>query len=671
MVHVGSASVASVTAWLNQHGVSFPVIMDPSNAIMYAYTGGPGGIPHTYIIGRDSVIRQDIPGATSETDLEGKLWDVIYLREAVNVDVVMDVSDSMNSPPSGGPTDDSKLALMKQAARMITDFLNDHGQADDQVGLTWFADDASQYTDPTGSKLVKVRTNVANLKAQIDGHSTGTCTAMGAGLQLTFDTLASVPKHRFAILCTDGMQNIEPKVTRVANHYEIVDSGGWLCGSHSSVAPHPGVSISQYKATVHSIGIGVEASYASVLQDVADSTGGFYRGTDDPQTDLDLIYFLDLCNCLASGSPAVICHETGRLCAETGFQYHSFNVSRSVRKMTLMLSWKPSLGGRLTFWVYDPAGNLVDIHTALKESDSYTLATLYLPVCRQGAPPTHVGQWRLAVAGRMPEEYADYHVLVIGEDNELKWRVDYPRRLYVAGDILPVEIYLQKERLPITSVNELVVETARLSAPLPELMAQYRSSAFGVGQVTQRLAERPRDRVLLKLQAMAADPEFRQRLKPFRSQTSLSSGALKVTIGPEGIVVPVRLTQTGLHSVKVKFQTETPEDGPIQRVDLISVLVGSGSADPKHTTIVLMELQGKGKKGVSARVTPRNAHGQLIGPGHPGDFRVRIGTSEVKAEVEDLLDGCYEVKLLLPTGEWNRLTKKGGLPQYSFQSRDL
>ena len=230
-VHV-SGTEAIAQAWMTGLGVTFPAVQDdPSLAIMDSYTEGSFGIPQSYVIGRDFVIRQHIYGAVTEDVLEGHVMDVVYMRDPIDVEMVMDVSDSMNSSPSG-PGGDSKLTMMAQAATMILDFLNDHGQVDDRMGLVWFTDDKSEYSNPAGDKLFPILTNWVDLRAQINAPVTGTCTAMGAGLQTAFDTLSSSVQRRFAILCTDGMQNIEPKVTQVGSQYEIIDSGGWLCGGH-------------------------------------------------------------------------------------------------------------------------------------------------------------------------------------------------------------------------------------------------------------------------------------------------------------------------------------------------------------------------------------------------------------------------------------------------------
>ena len=616
------------------------------------------------------VIQKDLVGAMAEATLEGHLLDVIYFREAVNIEMVMDVSATMNDPAPSSPAGDPKLALMKQAACMITDFLHDHGQANDRMGLVWFTDDASEYTNVAGDKLFQVQPNTAALKGQVNAHGTGNCTAMGAGLQTAFNTLMTQPNHRFAILCTDGMQNIDPKVTEVAGHYEIVDSGGWLCGSHAALPGCPGDDIAWYNAAVHTIGIGITAAYSPVLQDVATQTGGFYLGTDDPASDLDLIYFVDLCNCLAGGSPAVVCHEAGCLNAEEKFAYEYFCLNATARKLTVLLSWPQTQHAHLTFWLYGPDGQRVNLDT-FEQFDTYALGTVYLPRRVGGQEVPHVGQWRAAITGHVSGACSDYHLMAVAEDQEIHFHVAYPPKFYTVGDILPIHVDLSEWGKPIVKVSELALEVAHLRLPLAELMSEYRTSDLEIRRRLGKSAGHRQDPVILKLKAMAADPTFAPRLRPMRQVQSLRKGTLRPEFGEQAITLHWALDQAGLHTFKVLVEAETPENGPVQRVSMVSVLVHPGAADPKHSVVTPMEAALGGRKGLRFRVTPKNSRGQLLGPGYGERIAVRAGEEYFSVKPDDLLDGSYELEMLLPPEQWALLKKRGIVPEIVFDRQPL
>lgn len=568
------ATDTQVKTWLQGMGATFPAINEAyPYAFLNSYDEGAGFVPHSYIIGRDMKIRQEIPGAVGCDVMEGCLKDVLYLRPPVDIEMIMDVSDTMNSPPPTTPGGDPKLTLMRTAATKITDFLHDHGQVDDRMGLVWFTDDASEYVNGSGQKLLPVPTNTLKLKAQITARPTGICTAMGAGMQKAFDTLSASTHTRYAILCTDGMQNIDPKAAPVGGHYEIVDSGGWLCGTgHSSVLSHPGIDIAAYNTRVHTIGIGITATYTPLLQDIANATGGFYRSTYDPATDLDLIYFVDLCNSMAGGSPSVVHYHAGRLNAEACEAEEIFYLNRSVRKITVMLSWQQAQHGNLTFWLHAPDGTLLNLHAEMKQFESYCLATVYLPKQQDGKVLPYIGKWWMIIRGETQNSYADYHAFVIAEDHEIKFGIDFPRKVYKVDEMLPIHIKLIAREKPITEVNNILMEAIHLRQPLEKLVAQYELPPTK-REVKRRPGMPCKDPVLQKLAAMQTDPSLIDRLKPVRTELSLKKGTLKCKTTEKEIVIPFALNQPGLCSFKITVQYKTRAEGPVHRIDYVSVHV--------------------------------------------------------------------------------------------------
>ncbi|MFC2049636.1 VWA domain-containing protein [Chloroflexota bacterium] len=654
-------------AWMGGLGVTFPAIHDPAYAIHTSYyTTLATFPPHFYVIGRDGVICADLSGLglVSEGELEGHVMDALYARDPVDVEMVMDVSDSMNDPSPSDPGGDSKIDMMKQAVSIVGDFLFDHGQVDDRMGLVWFTDDAHELESFPPVKLFPVQDWWRGLRRVIRDHDTGTCTAMGAGLQKAFNTLEppSGGDRRHVILCTDGMQNIDPMVTRIREffgrmHLEIIDSRVSefgpgrisLCGLvHSSVPPNPGHDIADYGTHVHVIGIGITDEYSLLLEQIASETGGLYRETDDPATDLDLIYLLALCDCMAGASPAVVHHNAGRLSEEECETVECFYLNRSVRKVTVMLSWKKVQSSSLAFWLRTPDGTLLDLHEKMKFFETHCMATFYLPIRQNGEELSHVGQWRMIIRGESDFPCADYHAMVVAEDRETHYHVDFPRKLYEVGDILPVHIQLTELEEPLFQMSDIVMETAQLRVPLAEILAQHKVSSYELqhGQTTGTCSG-DADPIGMKLKAITMHPHFKEILKPMRTRLSLQEGNLECKITEKGTLIPVVLTQPGLISLKVTTRCETPQNGPVSRTDLISVHVGPGKADPKQTTSSFIEMKkAKGQLGAMVRVVPKNNRGQMLGPGLSDEFKVLVEKRPFEAKVEDMLDGTYEIEIL-------------------------
>lgn len=643
--------------WLNNmpSPITFPVLHSTNWSIVNLYASGMGTIywPLIYIIGADGIVKDiyDQGILFTEAELEGHILDVVYQRPPVSVDLVVDVSSSMLSPAPGGPSSDSKLTLLQQAANIVLNVLVDHGQIDDTMGLTRFTDDASDFVQG-GKKLISVANHSAQIQNEIDALQShvGTCTAMGAGLQRAFDTLvAEAANNRYVILCTDGMQNIEPKVADVGGHYEIRNCGGWLCGGPSSVPEHPGVDIMSYDTRVHTVGIGVAANFEPLLQDLADKTGAFYRGTNDPQNDLDLIYAVNLCSCLALGSPAVVCHATGTLIAERCQAVETFCINRTARKISVVLSWLNGPATNLTFWLYAPDGTLVKLDRQMKTFENYCMATIYLPVQQHGKDIPSVGRWTMVIRGETEGGRGDYHAMVIAEDREVKYRFDYPRKAYCVGDILPIRIRLAEAKKPITRVTEIVMETAEPRIPMAELLAQYKISRYELQKAMcgKRELASPQALIHEKLRAMEETSRFARHLIPTRKLLSLTQGSLECKISEGEITIPVSLHKPGLHSFKITVHCETSESGPVCRTDIVSLLVGAGHVDQKMTNVAVVVVAEKSSTGTLLYLTPRNERGQLLGPGLGCEIKASSERKSLGIRVVDQLDGTYQVEIPL------------------------
>jgi len=642
-VHTESNQAAGV-AKLTEKGVTFPAVQDnAANTIFDSYDPGMSdGWPQLYVIDRDHFVHSSVAGAEPVATLENRILDAIYHRDPVDISMVMDVSDSMNGPTSAG---DSKLLVMKQASKMVVDYIHDHGQTSDQMGLVWFTDDVSIY--PAGGALLPVMAHSVDLKNQIDAKGTGTCTAMGAGLQTAFDLLAPGTRPRFAIVLTDGMQNIDPMVRPVGGHFEIIDAAGeYHCSlTHSSVPPHPGTSITSYNTQVHTIGVGITASYSSLLHDIAGATSGTYLATIDPATDLGLIYFVDLCNCMAGGSPAVVYHNAGTFRPDQCQTIERFLINQTIRKFTAILSWPESCAGNLVFWLRAPDGTVIDLHDRIRFYGTYAMATVSLPAEQGGKVIPGSGEWQMIIRGETGSA-APYNAMVIGEDSGTHFHIDLPHRLYEVGDILPLRVQLKEARSYLTTPSEIVLQKATLRVPLSEMLAQYQFQPAMVKTTTGTMA-RISSSVQLesKIRALETDVRFTGQLKQKVITQSLREGTLECAIEQNAILFPVRLTEPGLHTFRVNIRFDSPKNGPISRVSLVSVYVSPGAADPERSTVTMIPV-GSGKtRSFTMLITPRNAAGQLIGPGRKADIGLLIGKEKPTYDIEDLLDGTYRVTI--------------------------
>ncbi len=640
-----SDSASGLQTQISNFGLTMPVVSDPSISTTY----GISGVPKILIVDRGQVIRYAETGLKPEETTRGAILDVIYMREAVDTELVMDVSDSMNSAPPSAPSGDSKLKILKQAASMITDFLRDSGQANDRLGLVWFSDNVTAYATGGGQFLFPVSTHANTLKGEINLATTGTCTAMGGGLQAALETLSWSPNKRFVILCTDGIQNIEPKVAAVSGHYEIIDSGGWLCGSHSNIPPVPGVDIADYNAPIHTIGIGATSTYSTLLTNIANHTGGFYQATHQPNIDLDLIYFVDLTNAMAAGSPSIVLHSASQFHKEECRTFETFYLNRTARKVTAMLSWPETQNSDLTFWLHAPDGTRLKLHDHMKHYGSYTMATFHVPWEQDGQTIRHAGQWSMIITGDSDEAQADYHAIVIADDRDTKVHFGLPEKIFSVGEFLPIEISITEFRKHISQVTDITLETSYLKTPLAEQLSRYKVSPHTLELQTEtKRGYHAQAALEAKLQAMEEDPERCKELTPVHELRSLSAGNLKVHIEEDRIIIPVKLDRPGLWSFKISVLADTARNGPIYRTGRLSTLVGPGRVDPKRTTIAMTPVRHKGRLGARLTVTPYSENGHLIGPGFGDHFEATINGKPMALEIHDFLNGTYALSLSNP-----------------------
>lgn len=642
VVGVGAGDPDAAT-WLNGLGVTFPAIADTTWTVTNQYwNSSSSSYPQNTIVGRNEIVQDSITGLHDEATLEGHLLDVIWMRDPVDIELVMDVSGTMADPAPSDPGGDPKLLLMQRASNIVVNYLADNGQSGDRMGLVWFESDISEYTAPGGGKLVPVQANEATLRTEIDGSTTGNCTAMGAGLQTAFNMLVDEGvQDRFAILCTDGMQNVDPMVTKVGGHYEIIDGGGY-CAPHSSVAPVPGTNITTYNTRVHTIGVGISAGYSTLLQEVADQTGGFYTGSDDPETDLDLLYMVDLCHCMAGGSPKISFHSIGSFHEEKCYAAEHFFVNRTTRKITVILAWQQAQGCDLTFWLYGPDGKRVDLHRQMKYFGDHRLATIYLPASFQEKQWAHVGQWRMVIRGEMTGGSADYHAFVVCEDRDVKFRLEIPKKVYEVGDYVPLRVLLQVSDRPIPKLHDIRLESASSRLPVAEAISQF---AFSTRNDNDCLKKPAAGRLKEKVTAMQADARIRKLLRPVRKLNSLAGGDLKYTIEDNGAVVPIKLSQPGLHTFKVDAFCEVEGNGPVARIDVVSVMVGPGRPSKEQTVLRDLVVKDKDRSGVLAMLTPKSEAGFLFGAGLAEEIDVQVSGDKHDVNIEDLLDGTYHVEI--------------------------
>ncbi len=164
-------------------------------------------------------------------------------EENLNIDIVADVSDSMNMITSQG----TNMELSKRAMVSLVNQIQFN--VGDKAGLMSFADGINRNLYFTDDKTALVN--------KINSLEMGNMTSLYDALYASINQIATSEGAKCVIAFTDGMDNDSQ-----LSYQAVKDLA------------------QRYKIPVYIIGIGSSFD-SSILQDIADSTGGFYRNITD------------------------------------------------------------------------------------------------------------------------------------------------------------------------------------------------------------------------------------------------------------------------------------------------------------------------------------------------------------------------------------------------------
>ena len=145
---------------------------------------------------------------------------------------------------------------------------------------------------------------------------------------------------------------------------------------------------------------------------------------------------------------------------------------------------------------------------------------------------------------------------------------------------------------------------------------------------------------------MQSDSRFRSLLKPVREVKSLAGDDLRCTIEEVGAVAPIQLNRPGLHTFKVAAFCDVEGNGPVSRIDVVSVMVGPGRPSMKQSSVKDLVIKEKDSRGVLVMITPKSEGGFLFGAGLADEIDVKVSGHKHEINITDLLDGTYHVEII-------------------------
>jgi hypothetical protein len=435
------------------------------------------------------------------------------------------------------------------------------------------------------------------------------------------------------------MQNVNPMVVQSGAVLEIKTNPGTYNNSNISPTTPPTVLNQQLNRKISAIGVGATPQFVTLLQNIANNTGGKYYLTTAPDDNLRRFFVEQLVDALRGSSPQLIDYRYNQLM--NGSATESFAVDRSARKILFKVSWKRGLPPIEIKNVEKDGVNVIG-YGKLVQGEFYRIYAFDLPVDLKGTSVLPEGVWNVQLSG---VKSMAYEAAVIADEKILEYEFLVERKASKVGEPLQLSAHLALDGVPVTTAHSVTaavlkprigIGTALSLAPTPATVTTTRGA---VGEPAASPAQ-------MKLTVLLQQEGFWSGLQPLETVIPLNLQA-------DGSYAAV-FTDTcipGTYSVIFRVSGEHPVIGPYTRTETRAVDVEFATADFNASEVRITRKQPLGDMtSVRIQLRPRDLHGNLLGPDYGNRIALSVSSGDVDQSFWDLLDGRYESNMKIPTG---------------------
>ena len=597
-------------------------------------------------------------GQIYASDIQRGLFVLDFIppvRPPVDVILALDISGSMNEPANTfGQT---RIEVLSDAVEVFLNIWLANTVPQDRMGIVTFGSSVTSIPSGGPTVLEPFCANFQDLVSEVRGLTAGGWTAMGGGLLTAFNGFdSSSTARQEAILFTDGMQNFSPMVMEVLpSGHEIIDQpvSGVVKGD-SGVPGESGKKIGDFGVDLHVIAVGVLPSYEVLLSDIAgETTDGLFHSTQSTN-DFFLRQFFetDLVDALKGTTLQRIGHRTGELVQGTPVE-ETFSINRSIRQATFIVSW---VGVRdpdaLRVELISPSGFPIGLAGLERRGDIFSIVSIPFPYRLRNEVIRPEGDWIVRLSDPTDDRIS-YRVSVLVDENVLKVDFGPDEFLFAAGDPIPVSATVREGSAPATGSTRITVRVTRpqrsiasVFAGHPADIAALETETFGLDPdrfpslASKRLFELRRDG-LLTTDVTSKELVLHDDGQPEHGDAKEGDGIFSALFDDTGT--------PGRYDLAYTVKGDGPKTGPYERNAEITVRIAVLEIDPKKSdaSAELVRTDPDGGRGFVARVVPRDALGNLLGPGY-ADRIVFDADGAAIGSSSDRLDGSYEAELRVP-----------------------
>jgi len=571
------------------------------------------------------------------------------VRPAVDIVLVLDVSGSMNDPAPGTST--PKIQVLKDAVTLFLETWKDYAVPGDRIGVVYFANDATQHGP--APLLKSFQGEWMAIRSEVQAATAGGWTAMGTGLHRAFQGLTDASRPRHLILFSNGMQNFSPMV--VGDAPETLELRNQtpaenpdVHGASSDVlgAPVPMPS----GVVIHTVGIGLTdtdggTSWHQLLVNLAN------RQPEEGQHNfvtaawqLEGVFLENLVGSLKGNTIGYVLDERRALGAKV--ETFPVPVNRGARKLSLEVTWEGGQAPQLE--LRRPDGQLEPLQAISRGGASYRIVTRYLDGYDRA--PGDYGTWelRLTRGGRKPgaddvrgaapdAQMVQVHALV--DDVDVHYVFLFPRQHVRIGQPMRVQAFALGRGEKLKRFGRVTVTVTRPGASVGAELADSRRDLADPQLIDPDLRATP---FMRRLVASFRDPSWAGRLRRVSETLDLvDDGTHGDGLAGDGILTRQLSPPTvpGNYGLAFRLEGVTLTGEKFVREARHTVLVEIGLIDLKRSRVRRIDVGGQ----PHLVLTPRDAAGNLLGPGYAGQITATAGGQRLV--LQDNLDGSYRAPL--------------------------